>query len=88
MAENKKNILVIAENNKAEALRMASGLTLLDDAVSVDVCGPLQVDAAVQEQLDALEFAEVPIRQVNPMSADGMEQLAKDILDANVVYVI
>jgi len=34
-----KNILVIAKNNKVEALRVAVGLVLLDDTVKVDVLG-------------------------------------------------
>lgn len=83
----KKNILVIAKNNKVEALRVAAGLTLVDDAVRVAVLGTLDDSAPVREQLDALDFAEVP-REVLEDSVQAPTTLARYVLDADVVYVI
>lgn len=83
----KKNILVIAKHNKVEALRVAAGLTLADDIVKVMVLGGLDESAPVREQLDALDFAEVP-REMLDDSTQGTETLARDLLNADVVYVI
>jgi len=83
----KKKILVIAKHNKVEALRVAAGLTLVDDIVKVAVLGGLDESAPVREQLDALDFAEVP-REVLEDSAQAATILARYVLDADVVYVI
>ena len=45
-----KRILVIAKQNPAEALRVAAGLTLLNESVRVAILGDLPDDPAVQEQ--------------------------------------
>jgi hypothetical protein len=66
----KKNILVIAKRDKTEALRMAAGLTLLDDVVKVAVLGSLEGTPAVQEQIEVLEFAEVPVTRYRHWAAD------------------
>lgn len=88
MSDDKKVILVIARQDKVEALRMASGLTLLDDLVLVDVLGELADDDETALQLEALEFAEVPVTNVDPVSEVGLERLADDILRSDVVYLI
>jgi hypothetical protein len=44
----KKNILVIAKHNKVEALRVAAGLTLMNDAVKVAVLGGLEESPPVR----------------------------------------
>ena len=88
MNDEQKVILVIARHDKPEALRMASGLTLLDDQVLVDVIGQLQDDDETAMQMEALEFAEVPVSTVDPSTNEGMERLADDILRAGAVYVI
>lgn len=88
MNDQQKMILVIARHDKPEALRMASGLTLLDDQVLVDVIGQLQDDDETAMQMEALEFAEVPVSNVDPTTNEGMERLADDILRAGAVYVI
>jgi hypothetical protein len=89
MANNKKkNILVLAKNNAVEALRMASGLTLLDDTVRVDVFGKLTDAPEIVEQRDALEFADVPLRELNLDTGDTLNQIARDILEADVVFVV
>ena len=83
----KKNILVIAKHNKIEALRVAAGLTLMDDIVKVAVLGGLDDSPPVQEQIEALDFGEVP-RKVYDDSVQVTEDLARDLLSADVVYVI
>jgi hypothetical protein len=82
----KKNILVIAKHNKVEALRVAAGLTLMNDTVKVAVLGGLEESPPVREQLEALEFGEVPCEVLDdPRVTEG---LARDLLNADVVYVI
>ncbi|KAA3626545.1 MAG: hypothetical protein DWQ09_16085 [Proteobacteria bacterium] len=86
MSEAAKSVLVIAQNNKTEALRMASGLTLLDDEVKVAVLGTLDQSHEVQIQLESLDFAEVPISYLEP--TEDAVQLAASIQDADVVFVV
>ena len=88
MNDEQKVILVIARQDKVEALRMASGLTLLDDQVLVDVLGELADDDDTALQLEALEFAEVPVVNLDPTTQDGLERLADDILRSDAVYMI
>jgi hypothetical protein len=57
-----RKLLVVARHNKAEALRVAAGLTLLSDPVRVAVVGALEDTPAVAEQRELLEFAEVPLK--------------------------
>lgn len=83
----KKNILVIAKHNKVEALRVAAGLTLMDDIVKVVVLGGLDDSQPVREQLEALDFGEVP-HEVLDDPTQVTETLARDMLGADVVYVI
>jgi len=83
----KKNILVIAKHNKVEALRVAAGLTLMNDLVKVAVLGALDDSPAVREQLEALDFGEVP-HEVYDDSTQVTEALARNLLNADVVYVI
>lgn len=82
-----KNILVVARRNQSEALRMAAGLTLLDDRVKVDVFGTLEDTPQVAEQREVLDFAGVPLTALDPGSSEGWTRLARDILEADVVYV-
>ncbi len=82
-----KNILVIAQRKKTEALRMATGLTLLDDVVTVLVCGNLDNSADTGEQLEALAFSDVPVTQLdNP--ANFYHVLAQAISQADMVYIL
>ncbi len=83
----KKNILVIAKNNKVEALRVAVGLVLLDDAVKVDVQGGLDRSPQIQEQLEVLEFGDVPYELLEDPTK-LIDRLARDLISADVVYVI
>jgi hypothetical protein len=82
-----KRILVIAKNNQPEALRVAAGLTLLNHQVKVAVLGALEDSAAVREQQEILEFAEVPCETLG-QGAGTMERLAHRILEAEAVYVL
>lgn len=86
MAEQKK-ILVMALQKPAEALRMAAGLTLLDDAVTVASWGKLPESAEVAEQMEALEFGDVPVVEMDP-AGDAVAALAQQILDNEVVYCV
>lgn len=80
-----KHILVIAQFNIAEALRVAVGLTLLHDGVRVISVGPLPDDPVVREQREALDFVEVPCLQISDPAQSAMP-LATAILAADLVY--
>ncbi len=86
--KNNRTILLIAQDNKPETLRMASGLTLLDDQVIVDVLGCLDNDEETALQLEALEFAEVPVSNIVLSTPGDIDRLAGDILSADVVYMV
>jgi len=81
-----KQVLVIAKYHQAEALRVASGLTLLSDIVKVDVIGKLADTPAVNEQKEVLEFAEVLCEIIDPSAP--FAQLAHDIMTADVVFLL
>jgi hypothetical protein len=83
----KKRILVVARHNKVEALRVAAGLTLVNDIVKVDAVGGLDDSPEIRSQRDVLEFAEVPCDMLDE-SRQGFSRLAEDILQSDVVYVI
>jgi hypothetical protein len=84
---DQKHILMVAVQKPAEALRMASGLTLLDDAVAIVVWGKLPAGPEVAEQMEALEFADVPVAELDP-ACDGLATLAQQILHSDVVYCV
>ena len=75
----KKNILVIAKHNKVEALRVAAGLTLMDDMVSVAVLGGLDDSPSVQEQIEALDFGEVPRNPTGKIEKPKLRERYKDV---------
>ena len=83
----KKQILVIAKCNKVEALRVGVGLTLLNDAVQIDVLGGIEDSPEIREQLEVVDFAEIPYALLDE-SALAYSRLAADVLRADVVYVI
>jgi hypothetical protein len=83
----RKTILVLARSNKVEALRVAAGLTLLDDAVRVALLGELEESPAAREQLEVLEFAEVPLDRYRE-DAVADPGLARGIAGADLVYVL
>ena len=86
LSDETKNIVMLAMHDRIEALRMATGLTLLDDPVRVAVLGELEATEAAQEQLEALDFAEVPIETVTPASGGAL--LADWIMESEVVFLI
>jgi hypothetical protein len=83
----KKRILVVARENKVEALRVAAGLTLLDDAVRLIVLGGLEETPAVREQLEVLEFTDVPLQHCDERGLADPE-LARELVAADRVYVL
>lgn len=86
MSEAAKRILVVARDDKVEALRMATGLTLLDDAVQVAVIGDLDEGAEdVQLQLESLDFAEVPVERLDGEWAGA---LAAMMTRSDTVFVV
>jgi hypothetical protein len=87
VADGDKKILVVARYRKTEALRMASGLTLLDDPVTVLVCGELESGDEVDVQLESLDFADVPLQRVADEGA-VTQALAHAVTQADVVYII
>ena len=84
---DQKSILMIAMQKPVEALRMASGLTLLDDAVSLAVWGVLPETKDAADQLEALEFAEVPLALLDPAN-DAVAMLAERIINSDVVFCV
>jgi len=78
---------MLALDKKVEALRMASGLTLLDDVVSIATWGKLPEEKEVAEQMEALEFAEVPLVELDP-AKDALAVLAQQIINSDVVYCV
>ena len=77
---------MLAMHDRIEALRMATGLTLLDDPVRVAVYGELGESVAAEEQLEALDFAEVPVETI---TAEGGVPLLLDwLMDSEVVFLI
>jgi len=88
MSDSTKHILVVARDDKVEALRMATGLTLLDDAVHVAVMGDLDETADdVQLQLESLEFADVPVERLGA-GARGYQSLAGMMTQSDTVFVL
>lgn len=81
---DKKNILMVAVSKKVEALRMASGLTLLDDHVEIVTLGDLPDSPEVGDQLEALDFADVVVENIG----QNMDVLARHILQNDVVYCV
>lgn len=80
----KKHILMVATGKKLEALRMGSGLTLLDDPLSIAVWGSLPEGPEVDEQMGALEFSEIEVKTLG-QDFDG---LASCIMNSDVVYFV
>lgn len=88
MTDGYKRILVIAKDDKVEALRMATGLTLLDDPVKIAVLGDLDESAEeVQMQLEALDFADVPVEHLRE-DAESYQTLAGMMIQSDTVFVV
>ena len=88
MSTGAKQILMVAWDDKVEALRMAAGLTLLDDAVRVAVVGDLDCSSDdVRLQLEALEFAEVPVVRLGG-TPETYGELAGMLTQSDTVYLV
>jgi hypothetical protein len=88
MTEEMKHVLMVARDDKLEALRMAAGLTLLDDVVRVAVIGELDESSEdVQMQLEALEFADVSLDRLGDDAA-GVRALAGMMIESDTVFMI
>lgn len=86
MSNETKNVLMIARNKKVEALRMATGLTLLDDVIRVVIIGDIdRDDPDVELQLESLDFADVPVVDVDTNNAS---ELAEMVVNSDVVFVV
>lgn len=81
---NTKRILMVPIEKKVEALRMASGLTLLDDQVAIAAWGDLPQGPEAAEQMEALEFADVPAESLGT----DVDALAQRIINSDVVYFV
>lgn len=79
-----KRILVVPVGKKVEALRMAAGLTLLDDQVSIAALDTLPSGKDADEQMEALEFSEVPVAELRR----DYDALARRIADSDVVFFV
>jgi hypothetical protein len=79
-----KRILMVPLHKPVEALRMASGLTLLDDQVAVACWEALPEGPETDEQVEALDFADVPIERLG----HDADALAARILNSDVVFVV
>jgi len=65
---------------------MATGLTLLDDVIRVAVIGDIdREDAEVELQLESLDFADVPVVDVDGSNAG---ELAEMMVNSDVVFVV
>jgi hypothetical protein len=83
----KKKILMIANANHVEAMRVATGLTLLSDEVSLHVLGNPEDSPEIREQMEVLEFADIPVTRL-PGLLPNMANVARDLVASHVVYVI
>jgi len=83
-----KRILVAAMHKPEEALRIATGLTLADAALRVATWGPVPGGDEAQVQLDALQFAEVPIDALTADDGARWLELARRIVDSDIVYCV
>lgn len=84
--EHVKHVLVIAKFDQAEAMRVAAGLTLLDDSVRICVVGAIEKTAAVAEQKEVLDFVEVPCDTMD--AGAPFPSIARAILNADAVYLL
>lgn len=87
--DDTKKIAVLVRDRQSEALRMAVGLTLADDEVSVFVIDQklpssddIDLNVETLGDMDAKIFSNNPENQVEQMS---IEEIAKALVDFDVV---
>jgi hypothetical protein len=87
MAEPRR-FLVVAMGNRVEALRVAVGLTLSDASVQVVVWGEMPDDEDASQHFEALEFGDVPVAVLPAGDEASWDDLARHIVDSEVVYCL
>ena len=87
--DDTKKIAVLVRDRQSEALRMAVGLTLVDDEVSVFIMDQklpssddIDLNVETLGDMDAKIFSNNPENQVQQMST---EEIAKALVDFDVV---
>lgn len=83
-----RHFLVVALGNRVEALRVAVGLTLSNAALKVAVWGEAPDDEGARDQLEALEFGDVPVTVLTGGDEASWDALAREIIDSDVVYCL
>jgi hypothetical protein len=68
---------------------MTSGLTLLDHPIQVLIWGKLPESPEVAEQMEALEFSEVPMTELDPVDVVATyATVAAQIMNSDVAYFV
>lgn len=84
----RKDILVIAAKDKKEALRVANGLSILHHVKVLVVDALNREDPKVLEQLEAAEFAKIPLFEVQTRDKNYGKVVADLILQSEEVFII
>jgi|APFre7841882724_1041349.scaffolds.fasta_scaffold26218_1 hypothetical protein len=87
MAEPRR-FLVVAMGNRVEALRVAVGLTLSDASLQVVVWGEMPDDEDASQHFEALGFGDVPVAVLPAGDEASWDELARHIVDSEVVYCL
>jgi hypothetical protein len=86
MADTKK-IAVLVQDRQGEALRMALGLTLADDEITVYNLGmqPIEANEANQLNIESLQMMDCPLFSVHEADSDfetiAMQLIPEKLLD-------
>ena len=76
MADNSKNLLVLARRDPLEAMRVAAGLTIFGHEVRLVFTGkPLSQEVMESETAELLELSEIEPETTVPEMADILEVL-------------
>ncbi len=84
----RKNILVIAIKDKVEALRVANGLSILHEVKVIAINGLNRDEPKITEQLEAMEFAEIPLLEIYTDDGDYGKFIGDSILQSEEVFMI
>lgn len=83
-----RRFLIVALGNRVEALRVAVGLTLSDASLQVAVWGEAPDDDGAREHFEALEFGEIPVAVLPVADRASWDELARHIIESEVVYCL
>lgn len=87
--KSKQKIAVMVRDRKKEALRMALGLTLMDDEISVFIMDEkLEIDEAVAMSIEGLGAMEARIYtnySDNPFEWMSTEEIARSLVEYDAV---